>query len=88
MMKRLIAAGFAVSTLIAGVAPAAAQDKDYRVNQLIIYGDDECPTSMGGEITVCARKAESERYRIPDDLRMSGDPAKQAPPDPVPEPAR
>ena len=78
MMKRLIASGFAVSTLIAGVAPAAAQDKDYRVNQLIIYGDDECPTSVGGEITVCARKAESERYRIPEDLRMSGDPANKA----------
>jgi hypothetical protein len=55
-------------------SPASAQDET-RVNQLIIYGDDECPASTEGEITVCARLDESERYRIPPDLRQSGDPA-------------
>ncbi len=78
MLKRLIAAGFAVSVLGAWAAPAAAQDRDYRVNQLIVYGDDQCPPSTGDEITVCARKAESERYRIPEDLRSSSDPANKA----------
>lgn len=82
-MKRLIAAAaFAAASLFAGAAPAMAQeqdqDNDYRVNQLIIYGDDECPPSTGDEITVCARKAESERYRIPEDLRVSGDPSNKA----------
>jgi len=36
---------------------------------LIIYGTDVCPASSGNEITVCARKDEGERYRIPEDLR-------------------
>ncbi len=54
-------------------APAAsAQDAGEKVNQLIIYGDDPCPASTDGEITVCARKAESERYRIPEPLRETG----------------
>lgn len=44
-----------------------------KINQLIVYGDDPCPQSSEAEITVCARKAESERYRIPENLR--GNPA-------------
>jgi hypothetical protein len=40
-----------------------------RVNMVIIFGDDECPQGKGDEITVCARKAESERYRIPEPFR-------------------
>lgn len=52
--------------------PARAQDAGEKVNQLIIYGDDPCPASQGSEITVCARKAESERYRIPAPLRETG----------------
>lgn len=54
-------------------APALAQDAGEKVNQLIVYGDDPCPASKDGEITVCARKAESERFRIPAPLRESGD---------------
>jgi hypothetical protein len=51
-------------------APAAlAQDAGEKVNQLIVYGDDPCPASTDGEITVCARKSEGERYRIPEPLR-------------------
>lgn len=50
--------------------PALAQDAaGDRVNQLIIYGDDPCPQSSEGEIVVCARKDEGERYRIPETLR-------------------
>lgn len=55
----------------AGFAPALAQDEGERVNQLIIYGDDPCPQSSTAEITVCARKDEGERYRIPETLRDS-----------------
>jgi hypothetical protein len=62
-----------------GLAPAAAQDDGGdRVNQVIIYGDDECPQSTPDTITVCARMDESERFRIPERLRQSGDPANQA----------
>ena len=49
-------------------APLAAQGGE-RINQLIVYGDDPCPPSTEEEITVCARKPDSERYRIPEDLR-------------------
>ena len=57
---------------------AGSTDSDYTVNQLIIYGDDECPQSTGNEIVVCARKSENERYRIPENLRLSGDPANES----------
>lgn len=67
----LLPLAFAPLALFA--APALAQDAGERVNQLIIYGDDPCPASSDGEITVCARKAESERYRIPEPLRETGD---------------
>jgi hypothetical protein len=51
--------------------PALAQSQDERINQLIVYGDDKCPVSQDNEITVCARKAEQERFRIPENLRES-----------------
>jgi hypothetical protein len=60
-------------------APALAQDTGGdKVNQLIVYGQDPCPVPTGDEITVCARKAESERYRIPDMFRGSESPANEA----------
>ena len=64
--------------LILAAAPAAAQQApdpqgprlaEPRVNQLIVYGDDPCPQSTDDVITVCARKSESERFRIPENLR-------------------
>ena len=58
----------------AAAAPALAQGEDERVNMVIVYGDDACPPSTADEITVCARKDESERYRIPAPLRFSDDP--------------
>lgn len=49
----------------------SAQEAGEKVNQLIVYGDDSCPASKDDEITVCARKDESERFRIPAPLRES-----------------
>lgn len=72
-MKKLflLSATIAASSLF--VSPALAQDQGGdRVNQLVIYGDDPCPQSSEGEIVVCARKDESERYRIPETLRGGG----------------
>ncbi|MBC2651762.1 hypothetical protein [Novosphingobium aerophilum] len=58
---------------LAAAVPAAAQDSPgsngERINTIIIYGDDVCPAPKGDEITVCARKAEAERFRIPAPLR-------------------
>lgn len=59
-------------------APAGAQDAGEKVNQLIVYGDDPCPQSQEGEITVCARKDEAERYRIPEALREPQSPENRA----------
>ena len=79
-MTRLhpIAAAMALAAAMLA-APAYAQDNaGDSVNQLIVYGDDPCPPSSGDQITVCARKAEGERYRIPEPLRSTQSPANDA----------
>ena len=79
-MTRLFAATAAAAFATAlAASPAAAQDEGGdRINQIIIYGDDECPQSTGDTITVCARLDESERYRIPPRLRQSGSPENES----------
>ena len=55
---------------LAAATPAVAKEAPKRVYTLVVYGDDPCPTSEdSSEIIVCARKPESERYRIPKKLR-------------------
>ena len=85
-MKPLISAA-ALAAALAFAAPAAAQSgpaagpaaAQERVNQLIVYGNDPCPQSSEEEIIVCARRPESDRYRIPEDLRGNpNDPGNQA----------
>jgi hypothetical protein len=65
-------------------APEAAQAAptrnvdDIPVNQLIVYGDDACP-SNSEEITICVRLTEDDRYRIPENLRNDpNDPRNQS----------
>ncbi|WP_199698749.1 hypothetical protein [Aurantiacibacter zhengii] len=79
-MKRLLALSAASAIAIGvGAAPAAAQETGGdKVNQVIIYGDDACPESTGDTITVCARLDESERYRIPRNLRTSSSPENES----------
>lgn len=61
----------------AGLAEAAEPDE--RVQALVVYGNDPCPKSADGSIIVCARRPESERYRIPKSLRQKpAPPAEQA----------
>ena len=54
--------------MVAAPQPALAQ----RVNEIIVYGTDPCPRSTDDEVVVCARKPESERFRIPERLRQGG----------------
>ncbi|MET0372283.1 MAG: hypothetical protein ABW039_13020 [Sphingobium sp.] len=54
------------------LVPAQAEPPQ-RITNLLVYGDDACPPSKGDEIVVCARKPESERYRIPKKLREKPD---------------
>ena len=66
-----LALAFGVAAHAQDVAPNSgnpAGDAD-KVNMVIIFGNDQCPQSNGGEITVCARKPEGERYRIPAPFR-------------------
>lgn len=61
----------ALTLVAAALLPAASAraEAPERVEALVVYGDDPCPESKDGAIVVCARKPESERYRIPKDLR-------------------
>lgn len=78
MQRSMIAAALLATATLAAPAPVLAQDAGEKVNQLIIYGDDPCPPSQGDEITVCARKDEAERYRIPEPLRATASPQNDA----------
>ena len=49
-----------------GIAPATAAPRERLVEA---FGKDPCPQSSNDEIVVCARRPESERYRIPVALR-------------------
>jgi hypothetical protein len=59
--------------------PLAAQDKPGdRVNMVIAYDESECPPPEEGVITICEILVESERYRIPSNLRTSSSPENVA----------
>ena len=58
-MKKLLAFALCLSPLAAPLR-ALAQDRI-----LTIFGEDKCP-----ENTICVRAKESERFRIPKDLRQ------------------
>ncbi len=67
MMKTAVALLF-VGLAQMAAAPAFAQPPE-RITNLVVYGEESCPVAEGDEIVVCARKPESERYRIPKTLR-------------------
>ncbi|MEO8175659.1 MAG: hypothetical protein ABI626_03265 [Sphingomicrobium sp.] len=74
-MPKLIFPFAAAAVLTGGLgaapAPAAAPANDH-VSEVIVYGTDPCPRSTDDEVVVCARKPETERYRIPEKFRPSG----------------
>ena len=63
--------------LAAGFAPPAGGQQP-QIRHIVVYGREACPRASSGEdIVICARKPETERYRIPKELRdqPSTDPA-------------
>ena len=71
----LSAATLAAAALLAS-APAPAQKRagtvnmgGERITRVIVYGNDPCPRGDDGEIVVCGRRGEGERFRIPEELR-------------------
>jgi hypothetical protein len=74
-----LAEAAALLLLMASSSPASADAQ--RTADLLVYGDDPCPTSSGDDIVVCARRPDNERYRIPKELRnkaRSEDPASRS----------
>lgn len=70
MIRRLPALFVIAAASLA--APAAAQDQGGdKVNMVMVYGDDPTPECLPEEICVIAHLPESERYRIPPNLRTS-----------------
>ncbi|MEP2101738.1 MAG: hypothetical protein ABJP02_09525 [Parasphingorhabdus sp.] len=55
----------------AGAETAKQVDTPERFSVLVTYGDDICPEGEPDEIVVCAQRPESERYRIPKELRQA-----------------
>ena len=64
--------GAAIATLVAMPvsAESAAKPTETRLSTLLVFGNDPCPRSTEDEVVVCARQPESERYRIPKQLRV------------------
>lgn len=72
-------AAAAALAMLAAAAPLGAQDAgSEKVRMVIVYGDDAAPPAQGDEIVVVARMPEEDRFRIPENLRFSDNPANQA----------
>lgn len=77
MLRRSLIA-LSTASLMA-VTPVTAQDTaGDKVRMVIVYGDDAAPSAEGDEIVVVARMPEADRFRIPENLRYSDNPANQA----------
>jgi hypothetical protein len=66
-MRRLL---LLAATALAA-APAAAVDLPQKTVRSEVYGTDPCPKGADGEIVICGRRPENERYRIPKALRQT-----------------
>jgi hypothetical protein len=58
-------------------APALAQEPPERTTTIVVYGNEACPKAEDGEVVVCARRPEGDRYRIPKELRNEGAPLSE-----------
>jgi hypothetical protein len=59
----------AVAAAAAAAAPGAAQTASERITRIVVYGTDPCPRGSGDDVVICARRPETERYRVPRELR-------------------
>jgi hypothetical protein len=68
----LRAASIALLLVCGGIASSGqAQTPQEReqIRHIIVYGTDPCPPGRDNEIVICARRPESERHRIPQNVR-------------------
>lgn len=73
-MKRILTTAAILASAFSAMTAGAQDEAGDKVNMVIVYGEDVCPPPAEGEITVCARKDENERFRIPENLRFSDSP--------------
>jgi hypothetical protein len=73
-MSRLLITLAATAATAAGLAmlPAPAAAQQGNIAEIIVYGTDPCPRSTDDQVVVCARRPETERYRIPQKYRPTG----------------
>src|SRR6476646_6995506 len=73
-MTRLMITLASTAALASGLVmlPAPAMAQQGNVAEIVVYGTDPCPRSTDDQVVVCARRPESERYRIPEKLRPGG----------------
>ena len=70
-MTSAIASAAAMIAALLPLAPVqsqAVENQRQRVRQIVVYGNDPCPQGVG-EIIVCARRPETDRFRIPENVR-------------------
>jgi hypothetical protein len=65
----LNAIALAAICIVADAAGAQAVNDQRQIRQVIVYGTDPCPPSTDNTVIVCARRPDTERYRIPENLR-------------------
>jgi hypothetical protein len=63
----------AIASAAALPAPGGAQSTSSvdrnGLRRIVVYGTDPCPPSPPGEIVVCARRPNDDRYRVPERFR-------------------
>jgi hypothetical protein len=72
-MSRLMITFAATAAVTGGLAalPTAAMAQQTS-SEITVYGTDPCPRSTNGEIYVCNRRPEAERYRLPKNQQLQG----------------
>ena len=70
MKAALTLAALTAASALAFPAVAQEQPPRERIARIVVYGNDPCPNIEGSDdIVICARRPETERYRIPPELR-------------------
>ncbi|MFZ3485610.1 hypothetical protein [Sphingomonas sp. 3-13AW] len=70
MVRWILAATLVASPAVAQQAETTSNAPPQRTRSVTVYGQEECPKpETENEVVVCARKDESERFRIPSELR-------------------
>ena len=69
-MKAILSTLGVAAAALAALAPSAAQTGgSERITRVIVYGNDPCPRGGEGEVIICGRRPDNDRYRIPRELR-------------------